>query len=535
MRFRFLWVMIGCLAVLAACRPEAMPSPTPIPEPDRRLFTFESDEATNLWGGATYCESNNGATLTCRRAEAGHLLLSVAGVGGNAYAVWRTDLPAAAADVGDFQALGLRVRGLQGLIPRLYLIDRDGVRAYVSVFDYLVRPLTAETDDWLDVVVPLTAFADDQGRHPNLTRLAEFQIVFEWQEMAGTLAVDDVRFIHHVRRRLDPTAVVPATVHLPPGFTATVYAAGPGLGNATVITWGPDGHLWLSQQNGAIWRLEDSDNDGRADEAALFASGFTELLGILWHPSNGTLYASSRSRITALRDEDGDGRADRVTVLVDNLPWGRHQNNGLVWGPDGKLYFPLGSTGDAAPETEPLAASILRLLPTGGRAALEVVATGVRNPYDLAFNARGDLFATENGPDSVDGPDELNHILPGRHYGYPEAFGDDDGGGRFQKPIWNFPLHASADGLVVYEADHFPADYRGNLFVALFGNLFGDKTVGREVQRIILTPAGETYTARAEPFMTGLERPLDVTVGPDGALYVLEYVTGVVYRVAWTG
>jgi putative membrane-bound dehydrogenase-like protein len=524
------------ILLLAACTGTAPlpPTPTPMPGPDRWLFTSTAQGASAV-GGVTYCEQNGGAILRCNANDRRPLRLEVDGVGGNAYAVWRIELPEVTANAEDFQALGLRVRNMQGVLPYLYLIDQNGVRAYVSLLDYLIRPPDALSSDWLDVIVPFVWFADGEGRRPDIRRLAEFQIVFQWQAMAGTLEVDDVRFIHHVQWPLAGDTIVPATVQLPPGFEATVYAGASGLGSATTITWGPDGHLWLSQENGNIWKIADTDGDGRADKAFLFAAGFTELLGLLWHPSDGTLYASSRGRITALWDEDGDGRADRQTVVVDDLPWGRHQNNGLAWGPDGRLYFPLGSTGDATPETEPLAASILRMPHLGSRADIEVVATGFRNPYDLTFNARGDLFATENGPDTVDGPDELNHVLPGRHYGYPEAFGDDDGGGRFQKPIWNFVNHASADGLVAYEADGFPAEYRGNLFVALFGNLFGERVVGREVWRVIITPAGETYRAWAEPFMSGLERPLDVTVGPDGALYVLEHVSGMVYRVVWRG
>lgn len=73
------------------------------------------------------------------------------------------------------------------------------------------------------------------------------------------------------------------------------------------------------------------------------------------------------------------------------------------------------------------------------------------------------------------------------------------------------------------------------IFIALFGQIFSPTPVGHEVQRIRLTPAGDSYTAQAEPFITGLDRPLDVTVGPDGALYVLDYVAGLVYRLAYAG
>jgi hypothetical protein len=225
----------------------------------------------NAVGGVTYCEQNGGAILRCTPTTAGPLRLEVDGVGGNAYAVWRIELPEVTANAEDFQALGLRVRNMQGVLPYLYLIDQNGVRAYVSLLDYLIRPPDAPSSDWLDVIVPFVWFADGEGRRPDIRRLAEFQIVFQWQAMAGTLEVDDVRFIHHVQWPLAGDTIVPATVQLPPGFEATVYAGASGLGSATTITWGPDGHLWLSQENGNIWKIADTDGDGRADKAFLTA------------------------------------------------------------------------------------------------------------------------------------------------------------------------------------------------------------------------------------------------------------------------
>lgn len=516
------------LFLLTAC----VARPTPADDPDLLLFDFSAGIDQNRFGGATYCAGEQGASLACSHSS-GALSLTVQNVGGAAYAVWRTDLAGPAGDVSPFQALQLRMRGEdadgggKGLRPHLYLIDQDGRRAFVDLTQF--GPVTR---NWATFTAPLRWFRDADGLAPDFSRLAEFLIVFEWAEIAGEFQVDEVRFVQQVRRAISP-APVPQGAAWPAGFDLTVYATG--FPNATSITWDPQGRLWLSQQTGDIWLIHDGDNDGQADQATLFASGFTELVGLLWHPSDGTLYASSRATITALRDVDGDGRADEYRELVSELPWGRHQNNGMAWGPDGWLYFGIGSTGDIAEEADDLSATIVRLPHLGTRADLEILSRGNRNAYDVAFDAAGHLFATENGPDYNDAPDELNHILPGEHYGYPHAFGDDSGGGRYRTPVWNFAPHASADGIVAYEADQFPAAYRGNLFVALFGQIFSSTPVGHEVQRIRLTPAGDSYTAQAEPFITGLDRPLDVAVGPEGALYVLDYVAGSVFRLRYTG
>ena len=526
---------LGVILLAMGCsRPDATPPPQPSPMPlaasDLLLFDFRQAVEANQLGGPTYCEAHNGAKLTCTPSKRFDraLTLSVAGIGGNGYAVWRTDLTGSASNLADFQALRLRVAVTDGALnPHLYLIDADGVRAWVELGKF-VHP----TEAMQEVMIPLRWFRDGNGRRPDLGRLTEFQIVFEWEEMAGTLHVADIFFDRHVQQtiRVEP---VPESVAWPDGFALTPVAGG--FTSATTITFGPNGDLWLSQQDGNIWKLVDEDGDGVYDRADLFGSGFELLVGLLWHPSDGTLYASSRGFITALRDEDGDGRADSYTDLVTDLPWGRHHNNGLVWGPDGMIYFGLGSEGDIQEGEPELMATILRMPHLGTNADLEIVARGVRNAYDLAFNARGDLFATENGPDYNDAPDELNHIIPGEHYGYPYAFGDDDGGGKYRTPIWLFEPHASANGIVAYEAEAFPQTYRGNLFVALFGELFGNQRAGHRIDRVILTPKGESYDAKAEPFITGLDRPLDVAVGPDGSLYVMEYVSGAIYRVSWEG
>ena len=478
--------------------------------------------------GAAHCDANGGALLRCYRSAArpDALTLAVKDIGGEAYGVWRTDLAGAAADASDFQALRVVIGGKgEGLRPHLYLIDQDGVRSFVDLTRFGV--LRAAEDD---IIVPLVWFADGSGQKPDLTRLAEFQIVFEWQEMTGNMLVEEITFVQHVRRA-PATVMTDENPQAPPGFAVSVFATGfPG---ATSIHFGPDGALWLSRQTGDIWRLTDTDGDFVADEASLFASGFIELLGLLWRPTDGTLYASSRATISALGDADGDGRADSRVDLVTDLPWGRHQNNQMAWGPDGLLYFGIGSLGDVDVDANELSGTVVRMPHLGTNADLEIVSRGNRNAYDVGFNADGALFASENGPDFNDAPDELNHILPGEHYGYPLAFGADDGGGEYRAAVWSFDAHASADGLVVYEADQFPAEYFGNVFVALFGQVFGEEIAGHEVSRLVLTPTGDTFSAQAEPFLTQIDRPLDVTVGPDGALWVLEYVRGTVYRVVF--
>jgi glucose/arabinose dehydrogenase len=333
----------------------------------------------------------------------------------------------------------------------------------------------------------------------------------------------------------------------------------------TQIKFAGDGSMVVGSQDGRIWRYGDSDGDGTYDLRRLFAAGFTEVVGLLIEPGAtpnevAAMWVGGRGQLYRVSDTDGDGVGDNYDLRIDGLPWGRHQNNGLAWNPhpdpfSGEpagtwIYFGLGSTDDLVVGGE-LNATILRF-PRDGRSAadLEVVSRGVRNAYDvtwaqLAFAEDEEplwhLFASENGPDFNDAPDEVNHIRWGRDYGFPEQFGPvaDPAvdGDPYSGPVYPVAAHASADGLAFIDNLAWPEEYR-TLYVSLFGEVFSATPVGHTVERITLEPvtlpSGErTFRGTPSNFLTGLDRPLPLAVGPDGNLIVGDYATGIVYRVRY--
>ena len=349
-----------------------------------------------------------------------------------------------------------------------------------------------------------------------------------------------------------PSDPAPAAgISLPPGFLAYKFADG--LDQPTSLAFDPFGRLFVAELRGRVKLIEDRDGDGLGDSPQTFWSDPDErfTLGLAVAP-DGSLYTSVRGEVIVLRDSDGDGRADEERVIISGLPNRVHLNNGLAFGPDGKLYITNGSTCNLCREEDERSAAILRSDPDGSN--LEVYAGGLRNPYDLAFDRDGGLWATANEHDFYepaeegltllkDPPEELNYIVEGGHYGWPECAGRDremvEGGCRGKTPpLAEMAPHSSADGLAYYDAGHFPAEYRGGFFVAQYGSdERSDVAAGREIVRVQVTPGRGSAppSATVTSFAAGFERPLDVTVDAMGTLYVADFASGKIYRIVWLG
>ncbi len=328
------------------------------------------------------------------------------------------------------------------------------------------------------------------------------------------------------------------------GFVISVVAdsAARPIVHPTGLTWDEQGALYVSRMEGEVVRV--APNGTRTT----FADGLDVPLGVAFRPGTDTLFVSHRGGVTMLRDSDADGVADEREPFLTGLPCcyaELHQTNGISFGPDGWLYIAQGAMSDHGKDEEvagePWHASILRAHPDRGQASLERVATGVRNPYDVTVRADGAIFATDNATDNGP-PDELNHILPGQSYGWPYCFTTEQGEvAAFY--VWNEPArcvdtraavatllpHSSANGVAAYDAALFPASYRGDLFVALWSHIEG----AHRVVHVDLAPDGESFSTTLAPFVTDMESPLDVAVGPDGALYIADWGPGRIYRVGY--
>ncbi len=299
-------------------------------------------------------------------------------------------------------------------------------------------------------------------------------------------------------------AALAAALHLPAGYHATVFASG--LDHPTAMSFGPGGRLYVAEDVGSIVSVARG-----ATKPRPFARGLTVPLGLLWR--GRTLYVSESGKVEAIR-------AGRRRVVVSGLPFGEHQQDAIVAGPDGRLYLGSGSTCNACRERDPRSAAILSFRTDGS--GLRVVARGLRNPYGLLFVGKA-LYATVNGRDDLgeDEPaDALVRVRTGADYGWPDCWP----GWALRRlvgrcrgvtaPVAYLEPHSSADGIALW---------RGDLFVAEWGEYLSAKH-GRVLVRIV--------HGRATTFASGFQHPLALAVDPSHELLVADWGSGVIYAIA---
>jgi glucose/arabinose dehydrogenase len=299
------------------------------------------------------------------------------------------------------------------------------------------------------------------------------------------------------------------------------------------MAFGSDGRLYVTEEVGDVVVVRPG-----VSQPKRFARGFDSPLGLAFVGS--TLYVSGRGTIYSV--EGGTREHARPHVLVRGLPYGLHQQDNIVAGHDGRLYFGSGSTCDRCEESDPRSAAILSIRPDGSD--IRVWATGLRNPFGLAFHPQtGQLYASVNGIDDIGTdvrPEPAEIIVAveeGAAYGWPDCWpsyyrerliGDCEG---VTPPVAYLEPHSSADGIAFYTGTSFPTQYAGDLFVAEWGEYYSEEH-GRKVVRVQIEANGTS--ASVSDFAGGFTHPLAVAVDPWGALLVADWEEGVIYRIQAT-
>ncbi|MGQ0635641.1 MAG: PVC-type heme-binding CxxCH protein [Planctomycetaceae bacterium] len=302
-----------------------------------------------------------------------------------------------------------------------------------------------------------------------------------------------------------------------------------------------------TREHDRVRLIEDRDGDGRADHASVFADGFNEIVegtgaGVL--ARRGSVWYTNVPRLWRLRDTDGDGEADVREALHEgygvHVSYRAHDLHGLRMGPDGKLYFTMGDRGlnVTTQEGKPLFAhdrgSVLRCDLDGSN--LEIIATGLRNPQDLAFDQYGNLFTCDNDSDRDD-QCRWVYLVEGGDCGWRIGYQYfADRGPWNRERLWQ-PYHRGQaayilppianisdgpSGLTYYPGTGFPAEYAGHFFLVDFRGLPNYSGV----RSFAVKPQGASFELiDAREFAWSILAS-DVEFGPDGALWVSDWVEG---------
>ena len=295
--------------------------------------------------------------------------------------------------------------------------------------------------------------------------------------------------------------------------------------------------------------LWDGDGDGLADRAQVFADGFSQpAAGIaagLLCVGRGVYYACIPD-LWWLEDRDGDGRAERR--VAQHTGWGvhvallGHDMHGLCRGPDGRLYWSIGDRGfhvehEGRVLAHPHTGAVLRSELDGSH--LEVFATGLRNPQELAFDEHGNLFTGDNNSDGGDRA-RLVYLLEGAEIGWRHAFqyieqpnarGPWNAEGIWRpahpgRPAYSLPPVANlADGpagLAYYPGSGWGPEWRGTFFLCDFR---GAASISG-VHAFDLRPRGAGFELGQVRRFAWNTLATDVDFGPDGCLYVSDWVNG---------
>ncbi|WEK49711.1 MAG: sorbosone dehydrogenase family protein [Candidatus Kaistia colombiensis] len=361
---------------------------------------------------------------------------------------------------------------------------------------------------------------------------------------------------------------------VPDGFVAELVADG--LKIPRVLRTAPNGDIFIAESGAGQVRVLPEGGDGNP---AIFAKGLDRPYGIAFYPPGPDprfVYVAETGKVVRFAYAAGDRQArGKAEVVIAGLPkGGAHWTRDIAFSPDGKrLFISIGSASNAGERMGEKSAKAIADWdgqhglgaawgPEAGRAAvltadpdgrnLRSFAAGIRNCSGLATEpSNGALWCVTNERDGLGDnlpPDYATAVKEGAFYGWPWFYiganpdprhegARPDLKGKVTVPDVLLQPHSAPLGIAFYEGDAFPAGYRGDAFVTLHGSWNRSEPTGYKVVRLRMQDGRPT--GAYEDFMTGFilsdqtlwGRPVGVTIGKDGALYVSEDANGTIWRV----
>ena len=339
-------------------------------------------------------------------------------------------------------------------------------------------------------------------------------------------------------------------ISLPPGFAISTYAEN--VPNARSMAISQRNILFVGSMNaGKVYAVVDKNGDFKADEVITVASGLNMPNGVALYDRD--LYVAEIDRIIKFAAiEEQLHNPGKPEIVFDRLPrekW--HGWKFIKFGPDGKLYVPIGAPCNVCQPVNSLFATITRMDKDGS--GIEIFVRGVRNSVGFDWHPlTNDLWFTDNGRDMMGDnlpPDELNHApQAGLHFGFPYLHGnsvrDPEYGSQadmnsITKPAQELGPHVAALGMQFYTGSMFPAEYTNQIFIAEHGSWNRSDPIGYRISLVRLVNSTPTsYEVFAQGWLQGdhvLGRPVDLEIMQDGSLLISDDYSGKIYRITYNG
>lgn len=351
----------------------------------------------------------------------------------------------------------------------------------------------------------------------------------------------------------DDNALPLSRLNLPEGFQIELFAEG--IPDARSMTMGDEGTLFVgTRSKKKLYAVQDTNGDYKADNIMILDSSYTMPNGVAF--KDGDLYVADVSRLLRYKDIEKDlSKLPEPEVIYEDYPTELHHGwKYIAFGPDGKLYVPVGAPCNICDneDTNEMYASITRMDPDGSNR--EVYAKGVRNTVGFTWHPKtNELWFTDNGRDRLGDdipPCEINKVsTAGQHFGYPfchggtikdPEFGDKYPCADFVAPERNLGAHVAPLGIKFYTGNMFPESYNGKAFIAEHGSWNRSSKVGYKIGMATFENNKivnyETFLDGwlDEPSQEAFGRPVDILMLDDGSFLISDDFAGAIYRVSYS-